>query len=124
MSSYPGIIYSGDDFLLSNSGLVVTETTIVNSNPDLWQYVHPRGTVLTGFRTMIASRLAKNGRSWSKIFARRNSGTENNQWLILDYKRFKPGKSLDQVSGLLWILEQLPGKALNPDSPSLIHWFS
>ena len=46
---------------------------------------------------------------WSKIFARRNSGTYNNQWMVVDYKRFKPGKSLANVSGLLWVLEQLPG---------------
>ena len=107
-SGYPGIIYSGDDFTLSSSGLAITETTIGNSNKDLWKFVKPHGQILEGFRSMVANRLARNGKMWSKIFARRNSGTYNNQWMVIDYTKFKPGKVLPK-QGLLWILEQLPG---------------
>ena len=107
-SGYPGIIYSGDDFTLSSSGLAITETTIGNSNKDLWKFVKPHGQILEGFRSMVANRLARNGKMWSKIFARRNSGTYNNQWMVIDYTKFKPGKVLPK-KGLLWILEQLPG---------------
>jgi hypothetical protein len=89
--------------------LAVTETTIGNSNKDLWKYVKPKGQLLEGVRTMVANRLARNGKHWSKIFGKRNSGTYNNQWMVLDYKKFKPGKDLLGVKGLLWVLEQLPG---------------
>lgn len=107
-SGYPGVVYSGDDFTLSSAGLAITETTIGNSNKDLWPLVKPHGVVLEGFRSMIANRLSKHGKTWAKIFARRNSGTYNNQWMIVDYKTFKPKKTLPK-QGLLWILEQLPG---------------
>lgn len=107
-SGYPGVVYSGDDFTLSSAGLAITETTIGNSNKNLWKFVKPHGKVLEGFRSMIANRLSRNGKMWSKIFARRNSGTYNNQWMVVDYKKFKPGKPLP-TKGLLWILEQLPG---------------
>ena len=42
-SGYPGVIYSGDDFTLSSAGLAITETTIGNSNKDLWKFVKPHG---------------------------------------------------------------------------------
>ena len=108
-SSYPGLIYSGDDFYLISTGLAVTETTIGNSNKDLWKFVKPKGQLLEGVRTMVANRLAINGKQWSKLFSKRNSGTYNNQWMVLDYKKFTPGKDLSGVKGLLWVLEQLPG---------------
>ena len=60
-SSYPGLIYSGDDFTVLSSGLVAMETTIGNSNKDLWKYVKPVGTVLEGVRSVVANRLATSG---------------------------------------------------------------
>ena len=42
-------------------------------------------------RAMIANRIAKDGREWRNAFVQRNSGTYNNQWMIIDYKKFTPG---------------------------------
>ena len=109
-SGYPGVIYSGDDFsVISPSGLATMETTIGNGNENLWKYIKPKGQILEGVRATIANRLSHSGKQWTSIFARYNSGTYNNQWMIIDYKKFKPGQSLKGVKGLLWILEQLPG---------------
>ncbi len=58
-SSYPGVIYSGDDFnVISSTGLVVIETTIGNGNKALWKEVKPTGQVLEGVRATVANRLA------------------------------------------------------------------
>lgn len=46
------------------------------------------------------------GKEWTEVFSRHNSGTYNNQWMIVDYKLFKPFKPLRD--GLFWVLEQLP----------------
>ena len=109
-SGYPGVIYSGDDFsLISPSHLAVMETTIGNSNKELWKYIHPKGQILEGIRSIVANRLAQSGSKWTKIFSRYNSGTYNNQWMVVDYKKFKPSKSLRKSKGLLWVLEQIPG---------------
>lgn len=45
MSSYPGMIYSMDDFYTLSSGLAVMETTIINYNRDLWKKVTTENTV-------------------------------------------------------------------------------
>ncbi|MEE6514539.1 hypothetical protein FKM82_022759 [Ascaphus truei] len=74
-SSYPGTIFSGDDFYLLSSGLVTLETTIGNSNPALWKYVQPEGSVLEWLRNIVANRLATDGQEWAAIFGKYNSGT-------------------------------------------------
>ncbi|XP_075220478.1 putative phospholipase B-like 1 [Lycorma delicatula] len=117
-SSYPGVIHSIDDFYTTSSGLVVQETTIGNNNNDLWKYVTPNGTVFEFIRIMVANRLGSDGKSWSSIFSQYNSGTYNNQWMVVDYKKFTPGKP--PKNGLLWILEQIPGHINAKDQTSLL----
>ena len=65
-SSYPGLLYSGDDFTILSSGIVAMETTIGNSNADLWKYIKPTGQVLEGIRSVVANRLATTGKSRHK----------------------------------------------------------
>ena len=57
-------------------------------------------------RSLVANRLAKNGKEWSDIFSRFNSGTYNNQWMVVDYNQFKPGAELG--TGVLYVAEQIP----------------
>jgi len=111
-SSYPSMLFSGDDFHVLGSQLVTQETTIGNGNKDLWQYVKP-SSVLEWVRTIVANRLAASGSEWAYLFEKYNSGTYNNQWMIVDYKLFKPGSPL--VPNTLWILEQIPGTVMMAD---------
>ena len=118
-SSYPGSLFSGDDFYVSSAGLAIMETTIGNSNATLWKEVKPVGQVLEWMRNVVANRLAKTGKQWTDIFRRYNSGTYNNQWMIVDYKLFKPGKPLPGAD-LLWVLEQIPGFIHADDQTALL----
>ncbi|KAG6932267.1 phospholipase B domain containing 2 [Chelydra serpentina] len=113
-SSYPGTIFSGDDFYILSSGLVTLETTIGNSNAALWKYIHPKESVLEWLRNIVANRLARSGAEWAAIFRQFNSGTYNNQWMIVDYNAFLPGKAGLQ-QGVLTVLEQIPGLVVVAD---------
>ncbi|XP_035209140.1 putative phospholipase B-like 2 isoform X2 [Stegodyphus dumicola] len=117
-SSYPGLIFSLDDFYLISSGLVTLETTIKNRNESLYKLITPEGIVLEWQRNIIANRLAEDGKKWTKIFEKMNSGTYNNHWMIVDYKKFLPGKPLED--GLLWVLEQLPGYIHSKDVTKIL----
>ncbi|XP_075070052.1 putative phospholipase B-like 2 [Mixophyes fleayi] len=119
-SSYPGTIFSGDDFYLLSSGLVTLETTIGNSNPDLWKYIQPQNSVLEWLRNIVANRLATGGQEWTDIFKKFNSGTYNNQWMIVDYNKFNVGHT-EIPSGLLTVLEQLPGMVVAEDKSDLLY---
>ncbi|CAN7938410.1 unnamed protein product, partial [Ixodes hexagonus] len=111
-SSSPGRIFSGDDFYLISSGLATMETTIGNGNSSLFRYIKPR-SYLEYVRNIVANRLATTGEEWADYFSRYNSGTYNNQWMAVDYKKFSPGQPLPD--GLLWVLEQLPGYVYKED---------
>ncbi|KAG8455685.1 hypothetical protein GDO86_001759 [Hymenochirus boettgeri] len=119
-SSYPGTIFSGDDFYLLSSGLVTLETTIGNSNNALWKHIQPQGSVQEWLRNIAANRLATGGQEWTSIFKKFNSGTYNNQWMIVDYNKFRVG-STDVPSGLLTILEQIPGMTLMADKSDILY---
>lgn len=105
-SGYPGSLVSGDDFNTMSTGLVSQETTIGCSNATLSKQGVVPATVLEWVRVMVANRLATSGEEWTTLFARHNSGTYNNQWMVTDYKRFSPGSP--PAAGALWVIEQIP----------------
>ena len=107
-SSYPGKLMSGDDFYMLSSGLATMETTNGNMNSDLWKYVTPE-SVMEGVRNVVANRLALTAEEWCQIFQAYNSGTYNNQWMIVDYNKFQP-KSPHLKAGTFYVLEQIPDK--------------
>ncbi|XP_023216254.1 putative phospholipase B-like 2 [Centruroides sculpturatus] len=117
-SSYPGCIFSGDDFYILSSGLVALETSIANTNTSSFQYIKPDRVVLEWIRNLVANRLATGGRNWADIFSLFNSGTYNNQWMIVDYKKFVPNN--EPQKELLWILEQLPNYIESKDQTNVL----
>lgn len=64
-------------------------------------------SVLSWQRARIACFTARDGKAWTDVIGQHNSGTGNNQWMVVDLKRFQPGRELSR--GLLWVVEQMPG---------------
>eukprot|EP01088_Endostelium_zonatum_P017361 TRINITY_DN508_c1_g1_i1.p1 TRINITY_DN508_c1_g1~~TRINITY_DN508_c1_g1_i1.p1 ORF type:complete len:545 (-),score=115.19 TRINITY_DN508_c1_g1_i1:56-1690(-) len=107
-SSYPGFLESLDDFYITSSQLVVIETSNSIFNQSLYDIVKNNPRVLLSWqRTLLANRVADSGHAWAEIYQQHNSGTYNNQWIVLDLKRFVPFTAVQ--SGTLTILEQIPG---------------
>jgi hypothetical protein len=116
-SSTPASIVSGDDFYITDNQLVIMETTNSVMNMTLYDYVTEK-TVLYWIRNTVANRMASTGAEWAKWFAMYNSGTYNNQWIVVDYKLFTPGQPL--LPGTLWIAEQIPGYVIGADETSVL----
>lgn len=109
-SSKPGVVYSKDDFYVlprADQRLVVMETTNGVINKDLYELVTPE-SLLTWQRVPMANSLANNGKDWTTVMSRHNSGTYANQWIVVDMKKFSPGKGVTDTD-FLWIVEQAPG---------------
>jgi len=107
-SSYPGFLESLDDFYITSQQLIVIETSNAIFNTSLYSIVRDNKHVLLSWqRTLLANRMASSGEEWAQYYSMYNSGTYNNQWIVVDLKRFK---RYDEVRhGTLTILEQIPG---------------
>lgn len=106
-SSYPGEVFSDDDFFILGSRLVLLQTTNKMFNRHVLQRLDPQ-SVLSWQRVRAANFLASTGDEWANIFQRENSGTYNNQYMVVDLNKFDPRHQL-VMPGLLTVIEQIPG---------------
>ena len=107
-SSYPALLFSLDDFYFMDSNLLVMETTNNVYDKNLYKKIKPE-TLLTWVRAMVANRLASSAEDWTKIFQKENSGTYNNQYMILDINKINLKKKKIPEKSLM-IIEQIPGE--------------
>ncbi|KAM6436702.1 phospholipase B-like 1 [Liasis olivaceus] len=104
-SSYPGFLVSLDDFYILGSGLIILQTTNSVFNLSLLRQVVPE-SLFAWERVRIANMMGDSGKTWAQTFEKQNSGTYNNQYMILDTKKIKLQRSLED--GTLYIVEQVP----------------
>ncbi|EDQ87028.1 uncharacterized protein MONBRDRAFT_33589 [Monosiga brevicollis MX1] len=105
-SSRPGDLHSKDDYFQTSANLTVIETSLTVFNKSLYNTLQPNSVPcwmrsqlsLTsstfGGLPQIANRLATSSDTWMEFFARENSGTHNNQWIVSNYNLFTPGTDL------------------------------
>ena len=123
-SSYPGVIASLDDYYLMSNGIVLLQTSLQFFNASLYSKVTSE-SLLPWQRVRLANHLAANGSQWYDIFKQFNSGTYNNQYMILDTSKIKLGKRIENEA--LWVVEQMPGLVLGRDVTSTLrkgYWAS
>lgn len=120
MPSYPAKLSSMDDFYVIASGLVVTETTNNIYNKTQYEFLSEE-TVPASFRAMAANRIALDGCHWTRQFQKHNSGTYNNQWIIINYKNIiRVGDTIVLRNGTFWMLEQLPTLVVSRDMTDVL----
>ena len=80
MDCMPGFIHSGDDFLITDNGLLITETTITQFN------LFDSSGIPEFMRARKAAQYSNNIDDVVKIFTEGNNGGYANDWLIGDTK--------------------------------------
>jgi len=118
-SSYPGLLSSTDDFYQTDRKMVVMETTNGVMNGSLYSAVNS-SALLSWIRVILANKMASNGQEWVDTFSKFNSGTYNNQWIVVDMKKLVPGSRLQ--AGALFILEQIPGYIESADVTNILSY--
>ena len=106
--SYPASLFSQDDFYYVDSNLLVMETTNQIVNESLYDKTTPYA-LLTWVRVIVSNRLASRAEEWTNIFQKENSGTYNNQYIILDLNLIDLKNKIIPEKSLM-IIEQIPGE--------------
>lgn len=106
MSTRVGKIASYDDFYLADTGLFVIETTLNNYNEELYKVCVPQ-SLFTWIRAVHATWTSNASKEWCETFIKHNSGTYNNQYVVVDSNKFK--RLEKPTKDLVWIIEQFPG---------------
>ena len=125
-SSYPGTITSTDDFYTINRHLVVSETTIEILDESQFKPLDATKHIPNYIRIFTANSLASNGKEWTEVFSRNNSGTYNSQWMVVDYNKISRNlfdvinNIHKQNKGLLHVLEQVPDKIVTKDMTKVL----
>lgn len=118
-SSYPATFCSTDDFHVLDTKLVVMETSLNVFNNTAYVHVVPE-SLLSWVRVMVANRLATDGATWQTAFSQYNSGTYNNEWLIVNLNVFQPGRMWEQDFGILTVVDQMPGLVVGRDMTGML----
>ncbi|XP_073229179.1 phospholipase B-like 1 isoform X2 [Porites lutea] len=116
-SSYAGYLVSLDDFYIMDSGLIMLQTTNSLFNTSLLKYVSTE-SLLAWHRVRLSNLMARGGKEWAEIYTQYNSGTYNNQYMLLDLKKVQLKKSL--LTGALWVVEQIPGLVVSGDQTEIL----
>jgi Phospholipase B len=118
-SSYPGMVVSGDDWYILDSGLVVTETSLEIYNQTLYDYYTIK-SVPYWLRVTVANRLATSPIDWIRIYGEILKGESyNNQWFVLDLNAFQPYQRMN--SSLIYMYEEVPGYSYSADITSKLY---
>ena len=116
---YYGSLHSGDDtYVTEGSRLTVLETTNSICNEALFARLTPK-SVLYVYRALVATRLARTASEWVLRFETYQSGTYNNQWMVVDNKLFVPGR--EAPPGTLAVLELAPGATEHTDATDVLN---
>eukprot|EP00754_Rhynchopus_humris_P047679 Rhum_TRINITY_DN7256_c0_g1::Rhum_TRINITY_DN7256_c0_g1_i1::g.22097::m.22097 len=116
-SSYPGYLESLDDFYMMDSGLGMVQTSIDFTNQTMWGLIKPE-SLLAWQRVRTAHVVAHDGAEWHRAVSTAYSGTYCNQYMIVDFNKFTPGKAL--VDDTLWIVEEIPGQIPGGDVTEIL----
>lgn len=121
-SSYAGYLNSLDDFYILDNSMVMLQTTNNVFNASLYTLVSPF-SLPAWYRVRAANHLATSGSEWAFVMSKHNSGTYNNQYMVIDMKQIKLKRRA--MSGALTIVEQIPGLVESSDQTAILadgHW--
>lgn len=119
-SSYPGVLFSGDDFYVTSNNLAIAQTTLTSINKYIYKDLIDMNFYVPEFiRIMTTNYISQNGKEWFLNYKSYSSHIYSTQWLILDYKVLKKINDLNSIenniTGLLTLIEEVPKSVIGSD---------
>jgi hypothetical protein len=116
-SSYPGVLFSGDDFYLLDKKIGLIQTTLSVINKFYYKDILDLKEYIPEFmRLMIVNFTSNSGVEWVKNYKSFKNHMYITQFTIVDYNvldRINNGEAID--SGLVMLTEEMPKSILSRD---------
>ncbi len=129
-SSYAGYMSSLDDFYLMNSGLVMIQTSLSVLDKKRLAMQEKNG-LLAWHRVRNANAIATTGPEWAELLGYQNSGTYNNEYMVLNLNKFRDFESGSGANNpepeplkdeLLYLVEQIPRLVAHGDVTPILRY--
>jgi hypothetical protein len=129
-SSYPGVLFSGDDFYEMDSKIAVLQTTLSVVNKFIYKnMIDPNNYIPEFMRLMITNYISDTGKEWVNNYQSFKNHMYITQWIVIDYnvldkinkeKKFIKLGNNDlgeyyKRSGLTYLLEEVPNSIKSED---------
>jgi hypothetical protein len=132
-SSYPGVLFSGDDFYELSSGVAILQTTLNVLNKFLYKDMLKVEDYIPEFmRLMIVNLISNSGKEWVDNYKSYQNHMYITQWIVIDYKvldKVQPllsqfgnkryNNNLRATSGnvenMVFLVEEVPGSIMSSD---------
>ncbi len=127
-SSYPGVLFSGDDFYELESKVVLLQTTLSALNRFIYKGILDVDKYIPEFiRIMTTNLISESGAEWAENYSSYVNHMYLTQWLVLDYKVLEKInkdrkaskenflKESGNYKGLLYLVEEVPGSIKKED---------
>jgi hypothetical protein len=126
-SSYPGVLFSGDDFYEMDSKVVVIQTTLSVLNKFVYKEIIDLDKYIPEFmRLMITNHISNSAKEWVENYESYKNHMYITQWLVMDYNildKINENRDkflTDKISGLVYIIEEVPGNIISKDITNLV----
>lgn len=88
-SSYAGMLVSTDDFYILGNGMAMVQTSLNVLNTTIYDELTPK-SLMAWQRVRLANTLGRDAAEWASVFGEDNSGTYNNQYIVIDLNKYVP----------------------------------
>lgn len=116
-SSYPGVMYSGDDFYIIDKKTVLLQTTLNVLNTHIYRNSIDINTYVPEFiRIMTTNLLSNDAESWISNFKDYEGHLYVTQWIVIDYENLNNlNINGEKPEKIVYLLDDVPGKINSKD---------
>lgn len=130
-SSYPGVLFSADDYYVINSRLSIHQTTLNTLNDNIYVDVINYDKFIFAFiKIMTVNFRSNSAKEWVSLYTLEKNSLYITQWVVVDYKVLEDINKLIKrqneedivfFNELIYIVEEIPRQILNEDSSKRLY---
>lgn len=125
-SSYPGVLFSGDDFYLIDNKISILQTTLSAINKFIYKDLIDLDNYIPEFmRIMITNLSSNSGKQWADNYSSYKNHMYITQWIVLDYNtldtiNMSRAEDLSGIQGLVTLVEEVPSSIVTKDISQIV----